>query len=184
MISLKSLLKTIKDAKITHVSGNVNPINDVEIIETELLLSDIQTLEKQFHKSEKLARSGDKTDQIKYSVNETNPRTRILSSKESQIFKDHFTPCIYKDICMISLLTGARQMELLSFKLSAHFDNYIIVHTKTKKSIKKKAIQLFDATPYIYREWSITRHQLNKYWGIEKNKYIDESKKIYIKRSN
>ena len=120
-------------------------------------------------------RQGYLTDQIKYSVNETNPRTRILSSKESQIFKDHFTPCIYKDICMISLLTGARQMELLSFKLSAHFDNYIIVHTKTKKSIKKKAIQLFDATPYIYREWSITRHQLNKYWGIEKNKYIDES---------
>ena len=62
------MVRCFKDDKITHVSGNVNPINDVEIIETELLLSDIQTLEKQFHKSEKLARSGDKTDQIKYSL--------------------------------------------------------------------------------------------------------------------
>ena len=62
------VVRCFKDDKITHVSGSVNPINDVEIIETELLLSDIQTLEKQLHKSEKLARSGDKTDQIKYSL--------------------------------------------------------------------------------------------------------------------
>ena len=51
------VVRCFKDDKITHVSGSVNPINDVEIIETELLLSDIQTLEKQFHKSEKQARS-------------------------------------------------------------------------------------------------------------------------------
>ena len=119
-------------------------------------------------------RQGYLTDQIKYSINETNPRTRILSSEELQIFKDRFTPCIYKNICMISLLTGARQMELLSFDLSNKFDNYIIVHTKTKKSIKKKAIQLFDAKPYINKVWSVSRHQLNKYWGTEKSKHINE----------
>lgn len=122
-------------------------------------------------------RQGYLTDQIKYSINETNPRTRILSFEELQIFKDQFTPCIYKDISMISLLTGARQMEILSFTSSTNtlFDNHIIVHTKVKKSIKKKAIQLFDAKPYINKEWNVTRHQLNKYWVTEKNKYKNES---------
>ena len=62
------VVRCFKDDNITHVPGKVNPINDVEIIETELLLSDIQTLEKQYKKSEKLARSGDKNDQIKLSL--------------------------------------------------------------------------------------------------------------------
>ena len=122
-------------------------------------------------------RQGYTTDQKRYPVNETNPRTRILSNTELQIFKDLFTPCIYKDISMISLLTGARQMEILKFKPSPNtlFDNHIIVHTKVKKSIKTKAIQLFDAKPYINKEWNVTRHQLNRYWAIEKNKHKDES---------
>ena len=59
------VVRCFKDDKITHVSGSVNPINDVEIIETELLLSDIQTLEKQLHKSEKLDKNVSTMKKIK-----------------------------------------------------------------------------------------------------------------------
>jgi len=62
------VVRCFEDENITHVSGKVDPIGDVEIIETELLLADIQTLEKQYSKAEKIARSGDKNNQLIFSL--------------------------------------------------------------------------------------------------------------------
>lgn len=45
---------------ITHVEGKIDPIADVEIIETELLLSDMERVEKQIEKTKKVAKSGNK----------------------------------------------------------------------------------------------------------------------------
>ena len=41
------VLRCFEDSEITHVNEKVNPINDIEIVETELLLADIASLEKQ-----------------------------------------------------------------------------------------------------------------------------------------
>jgi len=43
-----------------HVEGSVDPIRDIEIIHTELLLADIETVEKRILKNEKLSKTGDK----------------------------------------------------------------------------------------------------------------------------
>lgn len=45
---------------IVHVSGQVNPVSDIEIINTELALADLDTVERALQKSEKQTRSGDK----------------------------------------------------------------------------------------------------------------------------
>jgi GTP-binding protein YchF len=45
---------------ITHVEGSVDPIRDIETIETELILADIQTVDAALPKAERAARSGDK----------------------------------------------------------------------------------------------------------------------------
>ena len=45
---------------IVHVEGRINPIHDIEIINTELALADLDTLEKALLKVEKLSRSGNK----------------------------------------------------------------------------------------------------------------------------
>jgi len=45
---------------VVHLTGEVDPIRDVEIVKTELMLSDIELLEKAGEKQRKLARSGDK----------------------------------------------------------------------------------------------------------------------------
>ena len=39
-------MRCFDDNKINHVNGKVDPLKDIEIIETELLLSDIDTLER------------------------------------------------------------------------------------------------------------------------------------------
>jgi GTP-binding protein YchF len=54
------VIRCFDDENITHVEGSINPVRDAEIIETELLLADIETLEKRLRKTEKSARSGDK----------------------------------------------------------------------------------------------------------------------------
>ena len=45
---------------ITHVEGSVDPIRDIETIETELILADLQTIEAALPKAERSAKSGDK----------------------------------------------------------------------------------------------------------------------------
>lgn len=45
---------------VVHVDGSVNPKRDVEIINTELLLADLQTLEKRIERASKSAKGGDK----------------------------------------------------------------------------------------------------------------------------
>ena len=55
------LVRCFEDNNVTHVEGSVDPIRDAETIETELLLGDLETLEKRHRKTEKGARSGDKT---------------------------------------------------------------------------------------------------------------------------
>ena len=55
------VVRCFENDNVTHVEGSVDPIRDAETIETELLLGDLETLEKRHRKTEKGARSGDKT---------------------------------------------------------------------------------------------------------------------------
>jgi len=55
------VLRCFDDDNVIHVDGQVNPVRDKEIIDTELQLKDLETVEKKISKSEKLAKtSGDK----------------------------------------------------------------------------------------------------------------------------
>ncbi|MFL2983139.1 MAG: redox-regulated ATPase YchF [Candidatus Neomarinimicrobiota bacterium] len=54
------VVRCFDSKNITHVDGSVDPIRDIETIETELLLSDIETLERRKIKSKKLSKSGNK----------------------------------------------------------------------------------------------------------------------------
>src|ERR1700761_2631083 len=48
------------DGDVTHVEGRVDPLADLEIIETELMLADLESLEKRVNNLEKRAKGGDK----------------------------------------------------------------------------------------------------------------------------
>ena len=53
---------------ITHVEGDINPIRDIGIIETELIIKDLDSLEKQINKKQKIVKSGDKQAQFELEV--------------------------------------------------------------------------------------------------------------------
>ncbi|MXO64425.1 redox-regulated ATPase YchF [Altericroceibacterium endophyticum] len=62
------VLRCFEDDDIQHVSNKVDPITDAEVVETELMLSDLESLEKRVPAAQKRATSGDKESKIAASV--------------------------------------------------------------------------------------------------------------------
>jgi hypothetical protein len=54
------VLRCFEDPDITHVEGSIDPLRDIEVVETELMLSDLESLEKRLVTAQKRARGGDK----------------------------------------------------------------------------------------------------------------------------
>src|SRR3954454_13065261 len=58
--AILNVVRCFENPDITHVEGSVDPIRDIETIDTELALADLETVSASLDKSERLARSGDK----------------------------------------------------------------------------------------------------------------------------
>ncbi len=63
--AILQVVRCFKDDDVIHVSGQVDPAADVEIIETELMLADLQTLENALPKAERSAKTGDKEAKVR-----------------------------------------------------------------------------------------------------------------------
>lgn len=63
--AIVQVVRCFEDADVVHVAGGVDPLRDIETIETELMLADIQTLENSLAKAERTARSGDKEAKLR-----------------------------------------------------------------------------------------------------------------------
>ncbi len=59
--AIAHIVRCFEDKNVVHVSGRVDPLSDIEVIDTELALADLQTLERNIERAEKLARTGDKS---------------------------------------------------------------------------------------------------------------------------
>ena len=55
------VVRCFENENIVHVDGDINPVRDKEIIDTELQLKDLETIEKRISRVEKIAKSGDKS---------------------------------------------------------------------------------------------------------------------------
>ncbi|WP_312514331.1 redox-regulated ATPase YchF [Massilia sp.] len=58
--AIVNVVRCFEDPNVIHVAGKVSPIDDIEVIQTELALADMGTVEKAIHRENKKARSGDK----------------------------------------------------------------------------------------------------------------------------
>ena len=54
------VIRCFEDENVTHVDGSIDPVRDKEIIDTELQLKDLESIEKKIQKYEKLVKSNDK----------------------------------------------------------------------------------------------------------------------------
>jgi GTP-binding protein YchF len=58
--AIAHVVRCFEDGDVTHVEGRIDPIGDIETIETELMLADLESLEKRVVAAEKKAKGGDK----------------------------------------------------------------------------------------------------------------------------
>ncbi len=59
------VVRCFEDDDVVHVAGKINPLDDVEVIDTELALADMDAIEKAIHRYGKVAKSGDKDAKTK-----------------------------------------------------------------------------------------------------------------------
>ena len=94
-----NVVRCFEDDNVIHVAGRVDPIADIEVIQTELCLADLSAVEKALHRVTKTARSGDKEsiklvailEKCQAALNEAKPvRTLDFSKEELPLLKQFF----------------------------------------------------------------------------------------------
>ena len=94
-----NVVRCFEDDNVIHVAGKVDPISDIEVIQTELCLADLAAVEKALHRVTKLARSGDKEsaklvlilEKCQLVLNEARPvRSIDFSKDELPLLKQFF----------------------------------------------------------------------------------------------
>ncbi len=94
-----NVVRCFKDDNVIHVAGKVDPIADIEVIQTELCLADLGAVEKALHRVTKTARSGDKEsiklvailEKCQLALNQAQPvRSLDFSKEELPLLKQFF----------------------------------------------------------------------------------------------
>lgn len=102
------VVRCFEDPNVVHVDGKIDPIHDKEIIDTELQLKDLESIEKRVQRLEKVAKSGDQTAKKPLAIIQKyqevleqgkNARTLHLSEQEKSLVSDLYLltdkPVIY-----------------------------------------------------------------------------------------
>lgn len=71
MDAILQVVRAFDDSNVHHVSGSVNPKRDIEIINTELIIADLETIDRRIGDNAKKARSGDKEAVARTPIYET-----------------------------------------------------------------------------------------------------------------
>ena len=97
--ALVQVVRCFEDADIHHVSGTVDPVRDIEIINTELILADLAAVQKRKDRQQKAAKIGDKTAKAEVALCEKllphldagKPATTLeLSDDETKLLREFF----------------------------------------------------------------------------------------------
>lgn len=95
--AVAQVVRCFEDSNITHVEGGLDPLRDIEIINTELCLADLETVERRAERVQKLAKSGDKTARMEQELlarlaevlGEALPARRVeMNEIEAELIKD------------------------------------------------------------------------------------------------
>jgi GTP-binding protein YchF len=73
------VVRCFRDDNIAHVDNTVDPLRDINTINTELILNDIESVSKKIEKVQKIAKAGDKNSQLQYQF-----LTKLLTGVESE----------------------------------------------------------------------------------------------------
>ena len=141
------VIRFFEDKNITHVENKVNPLNDMEIINTELVLADIKTVEKSLEKNEKLLKANRPESKLTKTILNNllehlnrglSARTFQRNSKEDAIIKNLFLLTDRPMICVANtdennLLTN--QIQEAEILAKQNYSSFIIINGKLESQM-------------------------------------------------
>ncbi|PNU21544.1 redox-regulated ATPase YchF [Geothermobacter hydrogeniphilus] len=147
--AIAHVVRCFEDDNVVHVDGSVDPLRDVEVIQTELNLADLATLGKRIQRIEKLARSGDKSAQAELTVlqrveevlNDGRPvRAAGLETEELALLRDLFLitakPVLYvANVAEDDLPEGNEYVEQLRRHVAQEGSELVILCGKIEAEI-------------------------------------------------
>ena len=146
------VVRCFDDDNVIHVDGEINPIRDKDIIDTELLLKDMETLEKRIDKLKKTAKSGNKEDKAslefvsalyQHLEQENSARSFAVSELHIDLYKELYLltakPILY--VCNVDE-NSAKDGNEYSNALSDHVKNENAEVILISASIEEEIIQL------------------------------------------
>ncbi len=148
--AIAHVLRCFEDENITHVEGSIDPMRDSEIIETELLLADLESLEKQKINLEKKVRGNEKEAKLKLSLIEKihpemskgKPARELieLDSEETSILPEFnlitTKPILY--VCNLSeneIKSGNKFTELIRSKAIDNHSGFTVVSAQIEQEL-------------------------------------------------
>ncbi len=126
---IAQVVRVFKNDDITHVNNKIDPVSDIEIIETELILADMSTVEKTIVRLEKLVKGGDKDATKQLEV--------VKNIKEKlDLGKLAISADIHYDVESVSNII--RDMALLTMKPIMYVYNVSDVAKKLSEELERR----------------------------------------------
>ncbi len=125
------VVRCFEDENISHVNSTVNPVRDIEIVETELMLADLAAVTKRIEKVRKLAKSQDKDAKLELEM--LNVALNCLEEGRLLALEDNFN----SQLVSISLLTS----KPILYVANVSEENASLTPEEIKEESVKKLIE-------------------------------------------
>ena len=139
--AIAMVVRCFQDENVLHVAGKVDPVSDIETIRLELILADLQTVEKMIAGAERDKKSGDKEAVVLHSAlnkiqtvlnDEKEARHAVLTDEEKEIVK-HIQLLTHKPVLYIgNVAEGDLQKDPTEFGLPG---SAILICAKTEAEL-------------------------------------------------
>lgn len=144
------VLRCFEDDNVTHVDGSINPVRDKDVIDMELQLKDLETIDGRITKTEKIAKTSKDPEAkrlldvlLKYKTaleSGKSARTVELSEQEQKVAKDLYLltnkPIMY--VCNVdeaSVVTGNKHVEAVRENVKDEDAQVLVIAAQTEAEI-------------------------------------------------
>jgi len=168
------VVRCFDNDNIVHVDGKVNPISDKEIIDTELQLKDLESVEKKISRSEKIAKSGDAKAKKELGVLQSyrdallagqNARAVQVTDEDKKAIEDlqllTAKPVVYvANVDEASVLTGNKHVDALRNLVKSENAEVVVISAAIEAQIAE--LDTEDDRKTFLKEYGLEESGLNK----------------------
>lgn len=127
--AITHIVRVFENDNITHVDKSIDPVRDIEIINTELILADLETIEKVLHRLEKDSRGQDKDATLQLTKVE-KIKSALQAGKMANEVELDMKNDVIKNI--------VRELSLITMKPTLYVYNVSDIYQKLSEDLEKK----------------------------------------------